>query len=100
MELDVSCCIAAKKSKHPGIKYLRIVNDTFDIDRSGGRNTVLVYEPMREPLTTFQQRLHDSTFSLDLLKVLIQYLLQGLDFLHTECHVIHTGRRIQSSPRA
>jgi serine/threonine-protein kinase SRPK3 len=28
---------------------------------------------------------------VDVLKVMVQMMLQGLDFLHSECHIIHTG---------
>jgi serine/threonine-protein kinase SRPK3 len=51
----------------------------------------LVYEPMREPIWMLQRRFDDGQYSSDLLKLTLQYLLSGLDYLHSECHIIHTG---------
>lgn len=46
---------------------------------------------MREPLWIFQQRCRNKRFPLGLLKGYIKLLLQGLDYLHSECKIIHAG---------
>lgn len=46
---------------------------------------------MREPLWIFQQRLPDSKIPARLLKAYMSIFLKALDYLHSECHVIHTG---------
>lgn len=35
--------------------------------------------------------------SLPILKAFLKLILRGLDFLHEECHIIHTGKFITSS---
>lgn len=56
-----------------------------------GSHVRLVYEPMREPLWLFQRRCKGGKLSLPLLKVYLTFLLRGLDYLHSECHVVHIG---------
>ena len=51
----------------------------------------LVYEPMREPLWLFQRRWENDKLPVALLKVYLRFILRGLDYLHSECHIIHTG---------
>lgn len=46
---------------------------------------------MRETLSTFQRRLSHGCIPRDLLKPLLRFMLTGLDYLHTQCHIIHTG---------
>lgn len=58
---------------------------------------VLVYEPMREPLDVLQRRLDGKKFAPDLLKSTLGFILSGLDYLHTECQVIHTGAYLDPS---
>lgn len=52
-----------------------------------------VYEPMwKSSIWLLQRRFFDDRYSSDLLKWTLSYLLSGLDYLHSECHVIHTGK--------
>jgi hypothetical protein len=46
---------------------------------------------MRETISTFQERLVDERIPSYLLKPLLKCLLTALDYLHTSCHIIHTG---------
>lgn len=46
---------------------------------------------MRETLSQFQQRLPRQRLGLPLFKAYIFCLLQALDYLHTDCRLIHTG---------
>ncbi|KAJ5937020.1 hypothetical protein N7466_003470 [Penicillium verhagenii] len=49
----------------------------------------LVYEAMREPLWIFQRRFIDRKLPLPIAKAYIYFLLVGLDYLHSECKVVH-----------
>lgn len=49
---------------------------------------LLTYE---ESLWLFQKR-WDGKLPSAPLKVYLRFLLRGLDYLHSECHIIHTGR--------
>lgn len=50
----------------------------------------MVLEPLREPLWIYQQRF-GGVIPSGLLKIILQMILHGLDYLHSECHIIHTG---------
>lgn len=65
--------------------------DSFEAIGPEGKHLCLVYEPMREPLWLFQQRLPDGKIPPPLLKVYLGIFFQALDYLHSECHIIHTG---------
>ena len=52
---------------------------------------------MREPLWLFQKRCRDGKLSLALVKVYLTFLLRGLDYLHSDCHVVHTGMSLALS---
>ncbi|KAI9832065.1 MAG: hypothetical protein M1826_002393 [Phylliscum demangeonii] len=63
----------------------------FEVTGPNGIHSCLVLEPMRESLELFRRRLKQSKFMLELLKAYLKALLQGLDYMHSECHIIHTG---------
>lgn len=54
----------------------------------------LVYEPMREPLWILQRRFVDRKLPLPIAKAYIYFLLVGLDYLHSECKVVHGGESL------
>lgn len=76
---------------HEGFPFVRTMLDNFEAPGPDGPHLCLVYEPMREPLWLFQQRWENGKLPPALLKVYLKFLLRGLDYLHSECHIIHTG---------
>jgi serine/threonine-protein kinase SRPK3 len=84
--------IAGANRDHEGLAFLRIPIDDFKLLGPGGTHTCLVYEPMRETLFRFQQRTPQGRIPLPLLKLFTYCLLQALDYLHTDCRLIHTGK--------
>ncbi|KAK5093106.1 hypothetical protein LTS08_008951, partial [Lithohypha guttulata] len=89
-ELTLSKQIAEADPKHEGLRYVRTVLESFEIESQRGIHLCLVYELMRETLSTFQRRLRHGCIPGNLLKPLLRFLLTGLDYLHTQCHIIHT----------
>lgn len=47
---------------------------------------------MREPVSFLQQRFDDEKLPTFYVKFVVKFLLRGLEYLHDECHVVHTGR--------
>ena len=90
-ELELSKCIATTNPKNRGLRYLRTVLSSFELAGPSSAHLVLVYALMRESLTKFQRRLADCRLPSDVMKSLLEMLLAGLDYLHSECHIIHTG---------
>lgn len=66
--------------------------DSFEVIGPSGSHVALVYDVMRESLSKFQRRLPEERLPIFFLKPLLTMLLTGLDHLHRECHIIHTGR--------
>src|SRR5437667_4464599 len=88
-ELNINRRLKTNPS-HEGYPYVRSITDSFEAAAPHGTHICLVYKPMREPLWLFQDRLKDNKFPSLLLKGYLKLLLQGLDYLHSECHIIHT----------
>lgn len=47
---------------------------------------------MREPIWLLERRCRNGRFSSSLIRAYPRLLLTGLDYLHSECHIVHTGR--------
>ena len=96
-ELDISQILNSTNPNHEGFRYVRTVHDSFIANGPSGNHMCLLYHPMRESLGTLQRRLLDERFPPDLLKALLLILLKGLDYLHEECRIIHTGSVMKSN---
>lgn len=93
-EWDISQQIANIKSDHGGHFAVRTVLREFTIESPVGPHRCLVFEPMREPLWLFRRRFGaDKVMQpfLPIFKTYLKIILEGLDYLHSQCHVIHTG---------
>lgn len=66
--------------------------DSFEIRTKVGTHLCLVYQPLRETLGCYQWRFPGGRMPIPLLKVYVHALLVGLDYLHSKCHITHTGR--------
>ncbi|CZT07638.1 related to protein kinase [Rhynchosporium agropyri] len=91
-EMKVSKRISTANPSHPGASYIQVPIDNFQIDGSEGSHICLVYHPMRETLYDFRSRFKNKRFPPQILKLYIALLLQGRNYLHSECHIIHTGK--------
>lgn len=80
--------IGRMKSSHPGRVHVRSALDALTLQRNDTSYHCLV--PMWDSFTDLLYRNPARRFSEDLLKAALQQVLQGLDFLHTECNLIHT----------
>jgi hypothetical protein len=65
--------------------------DYFEVPAEDAPHLCLVYELMREPLWIYKRRWDGGKVPPVLFKVYLKFLLQGLEYLHSECEVIHTG---------
>ena len=90
------------QSKHPGRNCLRDALDTFTIRGPYGEHQCIAHKPMLENTQELLRRNPSRRFTEDLLRVFLQRLLSALDYLHTDAHLIHTGKSwllIQCSSR-
>ncbi|PWY75338.1 kinase domain-containing protein [Aspergillus sclerotioniger CBS 115572] len=75
---------------HFGHDVTRTFIESFEERSPYGTHVCLAYEPMREPLWILQKRFRNEVFPLSILKAYMKILLMGLDYLHSECNIIHT----------
>ncbi|KAM3471964.1 hypothetical protein MY8738_009074 [Beauveria namnaoensis] len=90
-ELAMLKHISSVNKKHQGWSFVRRLSGSFTIDGAIGTHLCLVLEPLREPLWLYCRRFVGGVIPVDVLKIIMQMILHGLDYLHSECQVIHTG---------
>lgn len=90
-ERDIEQHIAAKNPASAGYRFIRTHIDSFEVTGPYGKHLCLVYEPLREPLWMLRMRLEGDRLPLLLIKNYTYLLLAALDYLHSECRVVHTG---------
>lgn len=66
--------------------------DNFEVTGPEGKHMFVVHELMRDPFWIFQKRFVDRNVPLPIAKAYIYILLVGLDYLHSECKVVHGGK--------
>ncbi|GBE87440.1 hypothetical protein SCP_1101160 [Sparassis crispa] len=88
-EMELLRHIATANPAHLGRQCVRTMLDSFEIEGPHGHHYCLVYEPLREPLWMMQLRT-GGKYTPSTLKAILQAVLHGLDYLHSECHIIHT----------
>ncbi|CAG7928334.1 unnamed protein product [Penicillium olsonii] len=75
---------------HPGHVHIRKALDLFTISSSSGDHPCLVQNPMWESFKDLLYRNLNHRFTEDLLKSGLMQILLALDYLHTECNLVHT----------
>ena len=93
-EREVEEHISTANPSHRGRSLMRTLLDSFEVRGPEGSHSCLVYPPMRETLSIYQQRFDNRKMPLPLVKTYIRALLTGLDYLHKECRTVYTGRSI------
>ncbi|KAJ3538815.1 hypothetical protein NM208_g5740 [Fusarium decemcellulare] len=100
-ELDVNIHLSSANSKYRGRGVLNTAIEGYKIESPRGNlHLALVFEPLREPLWLLTKRLthQDSATheSLPLIKAYLRILLEGLDYMHSQCRVIHTDLKLDN----
>jgi serine/threonine-protein kinase SRPK3 len=76
---------------HRGYPCVMTALDIFTLPREGGDHSCLVLKPMWGNLTDLLNCRPDHRLNEGQLKVALKHILLALDYLHTECKLIHTG---------
>jgi len=87
-EVDILSHIA---EKDPDNRYhcCRMI-DTFDHRGPHGKHTCMIFEVLGDNLLTLIRHYDHEGIPIDIVKKLSKEILEGLDFLHRICGVIHT----------
>ncbi|KIX07001.1 uncharacterized protein Z518_04977 [Rhinocladiella mackenziei CBS 650.93] len=87
---EIAQKLCSANPTHPGYNHIRFMLDTFRVKGKHGEHLCIVYDVLREPIDICMEKFPGRRFSSDKLRKLIPALLHGLDYLHTECRVVHT----------
>lgn len=82
-----------------GRDFVTTLLDSFNIIGPCGTHVCMVFDPLSESLFMFKNRFQDNRLPLDVLKPVTKMILEGLRYLHKECHVIHTGIKYSGAPK-
>ena len=88
--------ISHAQTQHEGWHFVRKLVDSFTIESANAQHVCLAFEPLREPLFLHRRRFIGDVIPPEVLKVIVQMILHGLDYLHSECQIIHTGTFVRS----
>lgn len=83
--------ISTSKTDHPGRDLIRGLVDSFDIQGTDSFHRCLVHPPLGMSMLDLLQSNPVGRIPPIMLAVLLRRLFIALDFLHTECNIIHTG---------
>ncbi|KAL2885260.1 kinase domain protein [Ceratocystis lukuohia] len=90
-EFDLTRHMFHTRTKHHGQQYLREMIDAFTVEGATGNHLCMTFEPLRQPLWLLgRQKEPDGVIKPATLKAVMPSILKCLDFLHSECHIIHT----------
>ena len=90
-ELPIYEHINTLRSEHGGSDRARKFLESFEIEGSHGKHICLVHQPLGIRLEDLRELTPEGLFGVDLIKQTLRDLPGGLQFLHEEAHVIHTG---------
>ncbi|TQN65561.1 Serine/threonine-protein kinase SRPK, partial [Colletotrichum shisoi] len=98
-ELDMNTHLSTASLKHRGWAVLGTAIEGYKVKSPrGNMHLVLVFEPLREPLWLLRRRItHQNCAtkeSLPFLKAYLRIILDGLDYMHSQCRVIHTDLKL------
>jgi serine/threonine protein kinase len=82
--------LSTANPKHPGYDHVRFMFDVFRVKGHHGQHVCIVYDVLREPIELTMKKLPGHLFGSHHLRKLLPALLQGLDYLHSECRIVHT----------
>ncbi|KAJ5919464.1 hypothetical protein N7454_009299, partial [Penicillium verhagenii] len=89
-ELSIHKRIEGAHQNHPGRQYVRSLLDSFDFTGPEDQHRCLVHPPLWESILAFLYRNPVRRLPIPVLAVTLHRLFLALDYLHTECKIIHT----------
>lgn len=82
---------ASRQSSHGGSAHVLHLLDKFKHRGPNGEHVCLVFDVLGHHLDFQTARYEDGKLPVKAVKIIARQLLLGLDYLHRECGIIHTG---------
>ncbi|KAF1841371.1 kinase domain-containing protein [Cucurbitaria berberidis CBS 394.84] len=89
-EYNIYQILGKGNASHPGYGHVRTALDIFTIPRQGGDHRCLVQKPMWDSFRDLLNRNPTHRFTDELLRATLPQVLLALDYLHSECNIVHT----------
>ncbi|KAG7471987.1 hypothetical protein MATL_G00103780 [Megalops atlanticus] len=89
-ELTLLRCVCGPNRKHPHSQCVVQLLDEFKLAGVNGIHMCLVMELLGPDLHSWQECFGNPGLPLPWVKRIIRQVLQGLDYLHNQCKIIHT----------
>ncbi|GJE89706.1 kinase-like protein [Phanerochaete sordida] len=89
-ELDFLQRMRNQSPSHPGSLHVTRLIDHFHCSQEDQDNLCLALEPLSESLHSFSKRWGGARFPSGFVRRVMRQVVQGIDFMHTECNIIHT----------
>lgn len=83
------------QTTHEGRKHVRKMYSSFELQGPHGTHICLVHQPLGISLGALKDLAPDGLFSPELIRQTLRCILTGLQFLHKQVRVIHTGKFLQ-----
>lgn len=77
-------------SRHPGQHLVRNLLDSFKVTGPDGDHHCLVHTPLWDSVKSVLTQQPTGRLSPSVLGLVLHRLLLALDFLHSQCHLVHT----------
>lgn len=81
----------AQQSTHSGQHHILRLSNHFEHISRGGKHVCMVFEVLGHHLGFQIAQYRQGRLPVRFVKEIIRQMLSVLDFLHSECNVIHTG---------
>ncbi|KXJ85936.1 serine threonine protein kinase, CMGC group, partial [Microdochium bolleyi] len=89
-EVQIYNRISLANKNHPGRTAVRELLDSFDVSGPDGSHRCLVHLPLWDSLLAFIHRNPEGKLPAIIVAGVLRQLFVALDYLHTECKIIHT----------
>jgi len=91
IEPSIYKSLSAGASSHIGRRHVRTAREIFTIPRQGGGHKCLVQKPTWDSFRDLLNRNPTHRFTKALLRAGLSQVFLALEYLHSECKVVHTG---------
>ena len=82
---------AINHSSHRGLANIRLLFESFTVAGPCGDHLALVFQPAQMSLRDLKTVFFKDGFEEDFVRGCTTELLKAVDFLQSECEIIHTG---------
>ncbi|KAL1407347.1 hypothetical protein Q8F55_006769 [Vanrija albida] len=89
-EIQLLKAVTTASTSHPGRSHVVGLVDDFRHDGPNGSHVCMVFEVLGENLLGLIKRYQHRGVPTHIVRQIAKQILLGLDYLHTECRIIHT----------